>query len=63
LLPMMRRQDHCKLVCGNANADKRAHHAALKLLFPHIAGSELVTNEATRDALSVALATAQREGS
>lgn len=59
-LPMVRRQDHCKLICGNANADKAVHHAALKKFFPDIVGSELVTNEALRDALSIAIFAAHR---
>jgi hypothetical protein len=60
ILPMVRRQDHCKLICGNANAKKPEHHAALRGLFSRIPGSEDVTNEATRDALSVALTAAKR---
>jgi len=60
LLPMVRRQDHARLICGNGNAKKPVHHAALKLLFPQISGSELITNEAHRDALSVALTAAKR---
>lgn len=60
LLPMVRRQDHAKLICGNANAKKPIEHASLKQLFPQITGSELITNEAHRDALCVALAAARR---
>ena len=60
LQPMVRPQDHKSLICGNANAKKPAHHHALKQLFPRIEGSELITNEATRDALSVALTAAYR---
>lgn len=60
-LPMIRAQDHKNLICGNANADKRVHHAALKKHFiPRIVGSEMITNEATRDALSIALTAAYR---
>jgi hypothetical protein len=60
ILPMIRRQDHAKLICGNSSASKKEHHAALRVYFPAIDGSETVTNEATRDALSVALAAAIR---
>jgi hypothetical protein len=60
LLPMVRKQDHALLICGNRYADKREHHAQLKLLFDRIDGSELVTNEAMRDALSIALFAAKR---
>lgn len=61
LLPMVRRQDHARLICGNPDATKPFHHAALKDLFDEIRGAdELVTNEAHRDALSVALAAAKR---
>jgi hypothetical protein len=62
MLPMVRRQDHAKLICGNGNASKTEHHAALKELFPQIVGSDMVTNEATRDALSVGLMAAHRLG-
>lgn len=61
MLPMVRYQDHSYLICGVRNTkDKKVHHAALKQLFPQIYGSELITNEAHRDALSVALAAAKR---
>lgn len=60
LLPMVRRQDHCKAICGNANAKKPVHHAALKRYLPLISGGDLITNEAHRDALSVALTAAKR---
>jgi hypothetical protein len=59
-LPMVRRQDHAKLICGNGNATKAQHHAALKPYFEHIRGSTAITNEATRDALSVAIFAARR---
>jgi hypothetical protein len=59
-LPMVRKQDHAWLICGDRFADKKKHHAQLKLLYDRIDGSELVTNEATRDALSVALFAAKR---
>jgi hypothetical protein len=59
-MPMVRRQDHAKLICGNANAKKPVHHKALKALFPHLTDTRLVTNEATRDALSVAIYAAHR---
>lgn len=58
---MVRPQDHCRLICGNANAKKPEHHRELKVLFPRITGAgEWITNEGTRDALSVALAAAAR---
>lgn len=61
MLPMVRRQDHAKLVCGDGNADKKIHHAALKEHFDAIRGAdELITNAAKRDALSVALTAAKR---
>jgi hypothetical protein len=60
-LPMVRRQDHAWLLCGNANAKtKKEYHTPLRALFPQIRGSELITNEATRDALSVAIFAAHR---
>lgn len=54
---MVSAQAHKHFVCGNRNADKAEHHAALKQLAVDlgIEGFDLVKNEATRDALSVAL--------
>jgi hypothetical protein len=61
LLAPVGKQSHSKLICGEANADKKIHHAALKEHFDAIRGAdELITNEATRDALSIALAAAYR---
>lgn len=60
MLPMVRRQDHARLICGLPNAPKPLHHKALKKLYPDIRGTELVTNEAHRDALSVGLYAAWR---
>lgn len=61
LLPMVRRQDHARLICGDPNADKKLHHAALKEHFDAIGGAdEWITNEATRDALACALYAAKR---
>lgn len=54
-MEMLGAQPGKKLVCGNANADKKTAHAALKACYPWIEGAEKVTNEATRDALIVAL--------
>lgn len=55
-IEMLGAQPGKKLVCGNHNAKKTEAHAALKThCFPWIRGSEHVTNEATRDALIVAL--------
>lgn len=60
-LPMVRRQDHCRLICGEPNAKKAVHHAHLKRYLALIRGAgDSVTNEATRDALSVALFAAKR---
>jgi hypothetical protein len=60
-LPSVRYQDHAYLICGKrGEKDKKVHHAALKGYFDQIQGSELITNEAKRDALSVALAAAHR---
>lgn len=62
LLPMVRRQDHARLICGDPNADKKVHHGALKEHFDAIRGAdELITNEAKRDALSVSIFAAWRE--
>lgn len=53
---MLGAQPGKKLICGKANADKKTAHDALKdTCFPWIEGSDLVTNEATRDALIGAL--------
>ena len=55
-IEMLGAQPAKKIVCGNGNADKKAAHAALKeYCFTWIGGSDLVTNEATRDALMNAL--------
>ena len=48
-------QAHKKLVCGNGRATKQEHHAELKLLLSDILDGNLITNEAHRDALSIAL--------
>lgn len=55
-IEMLGAQPAKKLVCGSAKATKTEAHAALKeTCFPWIEGSERVTNEATRDALMIAL--------
>lgn len=48
---------HKRFVCGDANAKKSVHHAALKSLATSlpIDGFGLVTNEAIRDSVSVGL--------
>lgn len=46
---------HKNLLCGVANADKKTHHAEVKKLLPDILDSQTITNEAKRDALSIAL--------
>lgn len=44
------------LVCGNAKADKKEAHDALKRdVFPWIGGASMITNEAKRDALLLGL--------
>lgn len=54
---MLGAQPAKKMICGNANADKKTAHAALALhLAPLILGyDEHITNEAKRDALLIAL--------
>jgi hypothetical protein len=53
---MLGAQPAKKLVCGNANAPKQEAHKALKeTVMPWVINSGSVTNEATRDALMVAL--------
>jgi hypothetical protein len=53
-------QSHKKLICGNHIASKREHHESLKKLLPRMDGGNKIRNEATRDALSIALYTAWR---
>ena len=60
-LGMVRRQDHYRLICGNPNASKQECHKVLKTYYDRISGSDAITNEATRDALQVALFAAARE--
>lgn len=55
-------QSHKKLISGNHIATKKFHHDAVKLLLPRIQDSSLITNEATRDALSIGLYAAWRKG-
>lgn len=52
---------HKFLICGNGRAKKKEHHEALKILMKTILDSSCVTNEATRDALSIALYAANRK--
>lgn len=60
-LPMVRRQNHAWLLCGDGSVkDKRVYHAPLKELLSQVRGGEQITNEATRDAMSVALFAAHR---
>lgn len=55
-IEMLGAQPGKKIVCGSGTATKAEAHRALKEhCFPWIRGSEAVTNEATRDALMVAL--------
>lgn len=57
LRPMVNRQAHAKLICGDGNADKKTHHAALKRLMTEypITNADKITNEGKRDALSLGL--------
>jgi hypothetical protein len=57
-VPPVAGKTHKKVVCGNGNADKRQAHAGLLRLSTDlpIEGCGVVTNEHTRDALSVGLA-------
>lgn len=54
---MISPQPHKHFICGDRKADKRTHHAVLKQLIDTlpIAGAKAISNEATRDALSVAM--------
>ena len=54
---MVAAQAHKYFICGNRNADKAEHHTALKQLGVDlgIENFDLIKNEATRDALSIAL--------
>lgn len=56
--PMVQPQTHRRVVCGNAGASKKEEHEGLAKLASSlpIIGYELVTNEATRDALCVGIA-------
>lgn len=54
-------QSHKKLICGNHIAKKKEHHDAIRELLPKIHDSRLISNEATRDALSIALYAAHRK--
>lgn len=58
--PAVTAQSHKRLICGNHLATKREHHEELKKLLPRIKGAEKITNEATRDALSIGLYAAHR---
>lgn len=52
---------HKYLLCGNGRAQKKEHHAKLKELLPDIFEGKYITNEALRDALSIALYHAHRK--
>jgi hypothetical protein len=54
---MVPAQSHKLFICGNRNATKAEHHAALKKVAADLGveNFDLVTNEATRDAASIAL--------
>lgn len=53
---------HKYLTCGNGRAKKTEHHEAIKRLLPYIINSSIIKNEAHRDALSIGLYAAWREG-
>jgi hypothetical protein len=57
LLPSISPRAHKKATVGNANVDKKAHHQMLRdhLLRLRIDGTDMITNESQRDAISVAL--------
>lgn len=57
LAPMVAKKAHAKFFCGNPNATKKDHHAALMdVVSPWpVVGLHQVTNEGKRDALSVGL--------
>ncbi len=60
---MVMPRSHKWLLCGNAAATKIQHHAEIRKLLPDIIDGKMITNEATRDALSVALFAADRRRS
>lgn len=55
-------QSHKKLITGNHLASKKQLADAIKDLLPQIKGGDKITNEATRDALSIALYASARIG-
>lgn len=57
VMKMAAPQSHKFFTCGDRKADKKKHHAALKILAAElgITGMELITNEDLRDALSIGL--------
>lgn len=60
-VPMVQKQSHAGLICGDRHATKTVEHAELKKLYDGIlTAGEWVTNAATRDALCVALTAAKR---
>lgn len=59
--PLVTPQSHKKLTCGNHIAKKKEHHDAIRNLLPQIHNSQIIKNEALRDALSVGLYAAHRE--
>jgi hypothetical protein len=61
--PLVMPQAHKWLLCGNYRAVKKEHHEELKKLLPDILDGKLITNEALRDALSIALFGAHKMGS
>jgi len=63
--PMVQPQTHRRVICGKPGATKKEEHEALATLAGSlpILGYEIVTNEATRDALCVGIAhLARNEG-
>lgn len=58
--PLVTPQAHKFFICGKARAGKKEHHAKLKEYLPAILDGKYITNEALRDALSIALYAADR---
>lgn len=61
LAPLVTPNAHKFLLSGNGRATKKEHHVKVKELLPSIFDGKCITNEALRDALSVALYAADRK--
>lgn len=62
-VPLVTPMAHKFLLCGNGRATKKEHHEKVKALLPSIFDGKYITNEALRDALSIALYAADRHRS